>query len=115
MVHEVQVIPPAPQVPSALTEEDIRRIVRAVLDVENAQHLSNLDDVVLKAVATILTSFGIEEDDRKELKADFVHLRKWRKSYEQVERVTWTAAIGIVVTGFAAAVWAGIKVLAGKP
>jgi hypothetical protein len=103
-----------PAIPTALAEDDIRRIVRAVLDAENERHQSNLDDVVLKAVATILTSFGMEEDDRKELKADFVHLRKFRKSYEQVERLTWTAAIGVVVTGIAAAIWAGIKVMLGK-
>jgi hypothetical protein len=111
-MKEMQVIPPAVQ--SGLSEDDIRRIVRAVLDAENEQHVRNLDDVVLKAVATILTSFGMEEEDRIELKADFVHLRRWRKSYEQVERVTWTAAIGIIVTGLAAALWAGFKTMVGK-
>ena len=111
-MKDMQVIPPVVQ--SGLSEDDMRRIVRAVLDAENEQHVRNLDDVVLKAVATILTSFGMEEEDRKELKADFVHLRKWRKSYEQVERVTWTAAVGIIVTGIAAALWSGFKAMVGK-
>jgi hypothetical protein len=37
---------------------------------------------VLRAIATILTSFGVEEEDRKELRADFQHLRRWRKSFQ---------------------------------
>jgi hypothetical protein len=65
-----------------IDETQIERIVVAVLDAENERRMQNMDDVVLKAVATILTSFGIEEDDRKELCADFIHLGKWRKSVE---------------------------------
>jgi hypothetical protein len=61
----------------------------------------------LKAIETTLASFGIEEDDRKELRADFEHLRRWRKSVEQ-------AVITVIVTGVVGAVWLGVKVMRGK-
>jgi hypothetical protein len=97
-----------------MTESDIKKVVQAVLDAENEKRASNLDDVVLKAVATILTSFGIDDDDRKELKADFVHLRKWRLSVEQAQSYTFKAVITVIATGFVGAVWMGLKAALGK-
>ena len=97
-----------------MTESEIKQVVQAVLDAENEKHAANLDDVVLKAVATILTSFGIDEEDRKELKADFVHLRKWRLSVEQAQSYTFKAVITVIATGFVGAVWMGIKAALGK-
>jgi hypothetical protein len=97
-----------------MTESDIKRVVQAVLEAEREKHATNLDDVVLKAVATILTSFGIDDDDRKELKADFVHLRKWRLSVEQAQSYTFKAVITVIATGFVGAVWMGVKSLLGK-
>lgn len=97
-----------------LTEEDITRIVRAVLDAEAERRGDTLDDVVTKAVATILSSFGVEEDDRKELRADFQHLRKWRKSVEQAQSVTFKAALTVITTGVLGAIWLGIKTYLGK-
>jgi len=70
--------------------------------------------VVFKTIAAILTSFGIEEEDRKELRADFQHLRRWRKSVEQAQSYTFKAVITIIVTGFVGAVWLGVKVMLGK-
>jgi phage terminase large subunit len=68
----------------------------------------------VRAIATILTSFGIEEADRRELRADFQHLRRWRKSVEQAQSYTFKAMITIIVAGFVGAVWLGIKVMLGK-
>lgn len=95
-------------------EDDIRRIVRAVLDAESERREKMLDDVVIRAVGTILTSFGMEEEDRLELRADFVHLRKWRKSVEQAQSVTFRAIIMVVVSGIIGAIWLGIKTVLGK-
>lgn len=97
-----------------MTETEIKQIVQAVLDAENEKRASHMDDVVLKAVATILTSFGIEDEDRKELRADFVHLRKWRKSVEQAQSYTFKAVITVIATGFVGAVWMGVKAMLGK-
>src|SRR4051812_37549015 len=97
-----------------LDEEQIRAVVRAVLDAEADRRGKTLDDVVMKAVATILTSFGVEDDDRKELKADFSHLRRWRKSIEQAQGYTFKAVITVIATGLVGAVWLGIKTALGK-
>jgi hypothetical protein len=97
-----------------MTPEDIREIVSAVLEEESKRRGAAMDDVVLKAVATILTSFGIQEDDRKELQADFSHLRRWRKSVEQTQAYAFKTIITVIVGGFLGALWMGIKAAVGK-
>ena len=97
-----------------MTEAEIERVVRAVLEEESKRRGAAIDEVVLKAVATILTSFGIDDADRKELQADFVHLRKWRKSVEQAQGYTFKIVITAIVTGVIGAVWLGIKTVLGK-
>lgn len=94
--------------------EEIRAIVIETLAEQQRLHHSEIDAVVFRAVATILTSFGIEEEDRRELRADFQHLRRWRKSVEQAQSYTFKAMITVGVTGFVGAVWLGIKVMLGK-
>nr|WP_210286590.1 hypothetical protein [Bradyrhizobium liaoningense] len=74
----------------------------------------SVDAIVLKAVASVLASFGIEDDDRKELRADFQHLRRWRKSVEQAQSYTFKAVITVIATGLMGAVWLGVKVVLGK-
>jgi hypothetical protein len=102
------------QAMNEMRREDIRAVVAETLAEQQRLHHGDIDAVVLKAMATILTSFGIEEDDRRELRADFQHLRRWRKSVEQAQSYTFKAAITIIVTGFVGAVWLGIKVVLGK-
>lgn len=97
-----------------MTQEEIREIVSAVLEEESRRRGAAVDEVILKAVATILTSFGIEEEDRIEMKADFVHLRKWRKSVEQAQSLTFKAVITAIATGVIGAVWLGVKTALGK-
>jgi len=97
-----------------MRREDIRAVVAETLAEQQRLRHSDIDAVVLKAMATILTSFGIEEEDRRELRADFQHLRRWRKSVEQAQSYTFKAAITIIVTGFVGAVWLGVKVVLGK-
>src|ERR1700754_2366037 len=88
---------------------EVRNVVAEVLAEQKRLHNSDVDEVVLKTIATILTSFGIEEEDRAELRADFIHLRKWRKSAEQAQSLTIKAIITVLVTGTAGALWLGIK------
>ena len=49
-----------------------------------------------------------------EMRADFQHLRRWRKSVEQAQSYTFKAVITIIAAGFVGAVWLGIKVMLGK-
>lgn len=48
------------------------------------------------------------------LRADFQHLRRWRKSVKQAQSYTFKAVITVIVTGFVGAVWLGVKVMLGK-
>jgi hypothetical protein len=97
-----------------MREADIRTIV-AKLQVEQQRLYHNeIDAVVLKTLATILTSFGIEEEDRKELRVDFQHLRRWRRFVEQAQSYTLKAVITVIVTVFVGAVWFGAKATLGK-
>lgn len=95
-------------------DRDIKVVVAEVLAEQKRLHNNDADEVVLKTIATILTSFGIDEEDRIELRADFQHLRRWRKSSEQVSRAAWKAAVTVVVTGVCGAIWLGVKVILGK-
>jgi hypothetical protein len=69
-----------------------------------------------KATQTIETGDDrpLELVHRIELRADFQHLRRWRKSVEQAQTYTFKAVITIIAAGFVGAVWLGIKVMLGK-
>jgi hypothetical protein len=97
-----------------MRREDIRIVIAETLAEQQRLHHNDIDAVVLKTVATILTSFGIEEEDRNELRADFQHLRRWRKSVELAQSHAFKAVITIIVTGLVGAVWLGVKVMLGK-
>ncbi|MEO8320698.1 MAG: hypothetical protein ABJA75_06310 [Bradyrhizobium sp.] len=47
---------------------------------------------------------------RTEIRADFIHLRKWRKSVEQAHK----AVITVIATGFVGVAWMGFKAALGK-
>jgi hypothetical protein len=97
-----------------MRDEEIRAIVAETLAEQRRLQRDDIDAIVLRAIATILTSIGIEEEDRKELQADFQHLRRWRKSVEQAQNYTFKAVITVIVAGFLGAVWLGVKVMLGK-
>ena len=97
-----------------MNEADIRVIVVETLAEQQRLQYSNIDAAVQRAVASILTSFGIEEEDRKELRADLQHLRRWRKSVEHAQSYTFKAVITVLVTGLVGAAWLGLKVMLGK-
>ena len=99
---------------NTMRNEEIRAIVAETLAEQQRLHLDDIDAVVLRTIATILTSFGIEEEDRRELRADFQHLRRWRRSVEQAQSYTFKAVITVIVTGLVGAVWLGVKVMIGK-
>lgn len=97
-----------------MRDDDIRTIVSETLAEQQRLQQESIDAIVLKAVASVLASFGIENDDRKELRADLQHLRRWRKSVEQAQSYTFKAVITIIVTGLVGAVWLGVKVMLAK-
>jgi len=93
---------------------EVRQVVAEVLSEQHRLHNNDADEVVLRTIATILTSFGIEEEDRVELRADFQHLRKWRKSVEQAQSLTFKVVATAIVSGFVGAFWLGVKTMLGK-
>lgn len=97
-----------------MTHEEVKETVAEVLAEQKRLHNSEVDEVVLRTIAQILTSFGIEEEDRAELRADFIHLRKWRKSVDQATSLTFKVVITMLVTGFVGALWLGFKTMLGK-
>jgi hypothetical protein len=97
-----------------MPEEEIRAIVAETLAEQQRLQQDSIDAIVLKAVASVLASFGIEDDDRKEVRADFQHLRRWRKSVEQAQSYTFKAVITVIATGLMGAVWLGVKVVLSK-
>lgn len=97
-----------------ITRDDVHTIVAEVLAEQKRLHNNEVDEVVLRTITGMLTSFGIEEEDRKEMRADFVHLRKWRKSVDQAQTYTFKAIVTVIATGFVGAVWLGIKTALGK-
>lgn len=97
-----------------MADDEIRVIVVETLAEQQKLQQDSVDAIVLKAVASVLASFGIEDDDRKELRADFQHLRRWRKSVEQAQSYTFKAVITVIATGLMGAVWLGVKVVLSK-
>lgn len=47
---------------NAMRDEDIRTVVTETLAEQQRLHRDDIDAVVLRTIATILTSFGIEEE-----------------------------------------------------
>jgi hypothetical protein len=97
---------------NSLSRDEVRAIIQETLAEQTHQQSS--DATIMHTIATILTSFGIEDDDRKEIRADFQHLRRWRKSVEQAQSYTFKTVITIIATGLIGALWLGIKALVGK-
>lgn len=96
-----------------MQREDIRALVAETL-AEQRRCNDHIDTAVLKGVAAILISFGIEEADRHELRADFQYLRRWRKNIEQAQSYFFRAAMTIMVTGLVGVVWLGVKEMLEK-
>ena len=97
-----------------MTADEVKSVVQEVLAEQRIANKADLDDVATKTIATILLSFGMDEDDRKEVKADFQHLRKWRKSVEQAQSYTFKTIVTVIIGGFLGALWMGVKTMLGK-
>jgi hypothetical protein len=97
-----------------MTPEEVRAVVGAVLEEESKRRGAQMDEVVMKAVATILIGFGIKESDQIELQADFSHLRRWRKSVEQAQSLTFKMMLTAIISGIVGAIWLGFKSVLGK-
>ncbi|MDE5461645.1 hypothetical protein [Bradyrhizobium sp. CSS354] len=97
-----------------MPDDEIRAIVAETLAEQHRLQQASIDAIVLRTVASVLASFGIEDDDRKELRADLQHLRRWRTSVEQAQSYTLKAVITVIATGLMGVVGLSVKVVLGK-
>ncbi|WP_027576166.1 hypothetical protein [Bradyrhizobium sp. WSM1743] len=97
-----------------MQDDEIKAIVAEPLAEQHRVQQESIDAIILKAVASVLASIGIDDDDRKELRADFQHLRRSRKSVEQAQSYTLKVVITVIATGLMGAVWLGVEVVLGK-
>jgi hypothetical protein len=98
----------------ALQEKDIEAIVAAKFTEHLRLQRDDIDAVASRTVVTMLMSLGIEQEDRRQIRADLDCLRRWRKNVEQAQSYGFKAAIAVIVSGFIGAFWLGIKVVLGK-
>jgi hypothetical protein len=94
-----------------MQDHEVKAIIAEVLAEQKRLYGAETEAAVQRTISTMLTSFGIDEEDRAELRADFIHLRKWRRSVEQAQSLTIKAMITVIVVGAAGALWLGIKTL----
>src|SRR4051794_19436356 len=97
-----------------MTDDEVRAMVAEMLAEQHRLQQANFDAIVLRTVALVLASFGIEDDDRKELRADFQHLRRWRTSVEQAQSYTLKAVITVIATGLMGVIGLSVKDVLGK-
>jgi hypothetical protein len=97
-----------------MPDDEIRAIVAETLAEQHRLQQANIDAIVLRTVASVPASFGIDDGDRRELRADFQHLRRWRTSVEQAQSYTLKAVITMIATGLMGVVGLSVKVLLGK-
>jgi len=93
---------------------EIEAVVRQVLATEREETEKHIDEQTIKTMSVILTSFGIDDDERLEIKADFQHLRRSRQAYELVQRTGLKAAITVVITATLGALWLGVTSMLHK-
>lgn len=98
----------------SLTEADIKRIVQETLREERKEYEAAEDSHVVKTVAAILGGFGIDAEERKEIKEDFRYTRRLRLASERVTGMTLTAAVTLIVGAIGSVLYLGVKTMLGK-
>jgi hypothetical protein len=77
-----------------------------------------LESIVKRAAreATLetLALLGFDTDDKAALRADMAHLRRWRKSVDQMEHFGFRAIMTAIVAGVLGALWLGVKDMLGR-
>lgn len=104
-----------------MVDHTTRSLIRAILQEENETRLKQEDAMIKRTLDAVLVMLGIDPKDDdlsgelKELRADFAHNRRWRKSVERVEKVGTAAAVSTLVAGVLGALWLGVAASVTKP
>jgi hypothetical protein len=67
------------------------------------------EEAATQAVENTLLKLGFNLEDVTEIQADMAAVRNWRKAQVQIRSTTRTAAIWVLVSGFAAIILLGVK------
>lgn len=89
-----------------MTADEIKEIAAGVAEILAQQR----DEVVTKTVHAVLTEFGVDRDDTKEVKEDFRALRRWRKAEAKVSEFIFRAIVTLVGTAFISAIAGAIVI-----
>lgn len=104
--------------PNMENEEQLKIVVREAVGSAVKETLLSLGIDPTDAIKTQQHMHALREVshmlDDEEFKADLLHLRKWRKSMDQVSNVGIKTAVGIVVTGFFGMIVFAVKTWLGK-
>lgn len=68
-----------------------------------------LKGVVKSAVVEVMADIGLHADERKEIRKDMAHLRKWRVAVDRAETSVRNSLAVTLVTGFVGLVVLGFK------
>lgn len=66
-------------------------------------------ELIREAVRETFLMLGVKIDDPIEVQKDFQHLRDWRTTTDSIKSKGLMTLMGIIVSGFVAAVWLGFK------
>lgn len=80
-------------------------------EIENIAH-----QAARQAVAETLLTLGIDVSSPgaiQEVQKDMAHVRLWRQSVDTVRKQSLIAAVGIIVSGIAGAVWLAFTLKTG--
>lgn len=91
-----------------MTENEIKNIVNATVDKTMAAREQIMGRLVNATVKETLLTLGLDVSDPMKIQADFRHLRVWRESIETVRTRGLVAAVGIIISGIAAALWVAV-------
>lgn len=79
---------------------------------------SDLEELIKKqtaeGVVQALTLLGVDTKNPIEMQKDFQHLRDWRVTTTSIKEKSMLAALGLLVSGTAAALWIGVKEMVNK-
>ena len=74
-----------------------------------AMSQAELNRVVAEAVKQTLTQLGLDTSDPLAMQRDFLYLRQWRESGEDLKRKGTVALLGIFFSGLVSLILLGLK------
>ena len=91
--------------------ESIKQAVSEAIRESGVLTESDVREIVKDTVHTTLERMGIDPKNLRAMSDDVRFVHEWRTTTDAIKNKSILALVGIVVTGFAAALWIGLKAL----